>query len=686
MNLFKKKKKLRRRLKLPPGVKLTSREYRLFKQLEKNKSGWFPKLANGAEKFIKVNPDKSTKERLEKAIQFTGLNTTPTAIMSLMVMTIIFFLLGGIGVFFLTENITATIVIIILGFAIGYYFLKYPDEVVKQVRIQVSSQVILAILYMVISMRMSHNLERALRFAAANVSGELAFDLRKVIWDIEMRKYSSADEAISEYIERWKPENEEFAEALRLIKDSQLQIYEAVDRTLDEALTTILEGTKTRMKHYTEDLRLPVMVIHMMGIVLPVLGAIMAPLAAFFLSKLFSVHLFIILYDIALPVIILWFINTTLKKRPITYSEIDTKTHPDIPPSGTFMLRKGKRRTVFPVLPIALIILIVIIVFPIYYFIQNPHFLLPSPDQIKAGIEFPTESLLMSFLITVSISAALAVYFLLSNFQGIKIQAGIEKTESEFELALFQLGNKIKAGMPIEVAIEKAIDDVKDMEISGLFRKTLKNIRELGMTFENALFNKKYGSLRYYPSKLIRNIMYTIADTSKKGVSYTSDAMLTISKYLRNVRETQEYIREILSETVSSMKFQAYMLTPIITGLIVSMSEIITKVFLILAQKLNPDQFGGDTTLPSSADLFNIETAMSPNMFQLIVGIYLIEVVIILALFLTKISHGDNKILKWTNAGKMLIVGVVMYLIVAMISRQMFVGLIENALRGLLGG
>ena len=684
MSLFGKKKKLLRSLRLPPGVSLTSREYRLYKQFKKEKPGWYARLANGSTKFLKVNPDEGTKKSLANAIGFTELKTTPTAVMSLMVTTMVLFVILGVGVFFVTSNLTYTIVTIAIGLLVGYYFLKYPEGLVKQLRVRASSQVILAILYMVVSMRMSPNLERALRFSAANVEGELAYDLRKLLWDIELGKYTSADHALSEYIEKWKPENEEFAESLRLIRDSQAQLYGAAERTLDEALNTILEGTKVRMKHYTEDLRLPVMVIHMMGIVLPVLGAIMAPLAAVFLSRLFSAELFIIGYDVVLPIIILWFINNTLKKRPITFSQIDTRDHPDIPPSGTFMIKRGNKRTAFPVLPIAIILLLLLVVLPTYFFMQNPQYLLPKPEQIEAGLEFPDETLLMSILIIVGISVSFAVYFLVSNFQGLRIQGEIEKTEGEFELALFQLGNKIKAGVPTELAIEKAITDMKDLEIAGLFKRTLRNIRELGMTLDQALFDKKYGAIRYYPSRLIKNIMYTIADTSKKGVSYTSDAMLTISKYLRNVRETQEYIREILSETVSSMKFQAYMLTPIITGLIVSMSEIITRVFLILIKRLSDVSLTSDTG--GLANVFgDIRTAMAPSMFQLIVGVYLIEVIIILAIFLVKISHGENKFLKWTTAGKMLIIGIIMYLIVALVSRTMFVGLIEQALIGLIG-
>jgi len=208
------------------------------------------------------------------------------------------------------------------------------------------------------------------------------------------------------------------------------------------------------------------------------------------------------------------------------------------------------------------------------------------------------------------------------------------------------------------------------------------------MTLEDAFFHKTYGAIRRYPSKLIRNIMYAVVDTSKKGVGYTSESMMTISKYMKNVRETQDYIREILSDTTSSMKFQAYMLTPIITGLIISMSQIITQVLSTLGQKLaSSGMVGGAGPLGDvGGNLFgDVDKAIPPAIFQLIVGIYLIEVIVILAIFLTKISHGENKVVQWMLAGKMLIIGLVMYTIVALISSTMFVGMIGNALKSFTG-
>jgi hypothetical protein len=681
---------MRKRVFLPSGgrpkISLAPREYRLFRQTEKHRLNWYEKAVRLSSRILSVKAEKKLGQELGNAIGFTGLRITPDGVMSLFVLTVVAFVIAG-GAFTLNSFITSLmlgeeinimamgigLLIAASGLLVGYYLLKYPVNLVKTMRVRASSQVVLAVLYMVISMRVSPNLERALAFAASNVSGELAWDMRRLLWDIEMRKYYSASDALTNYIAKWKPENEEFAEALRLVRDSRNHPPERARQVLDQALDVILEGTKTRMKHYAQDLRMPVMIIHMMGIVLPILGTIMAPLAAVFLSdKVGPVH-FIIGYNIALPVAILWFINYALSRRPMTFSQVDISVIPGIPKEGSF--RAG--RSSIPVLPLAILVFLAIAALPLMYFFQNPGILVTGTGS------HGTFELVMSILIILGIAFGLSVHFILSNHQRYRIQSKIQKTEGEFETAMFQLGNRISGGTPTELAVEKCIDDMKDLEISGLFRLTLRNMKSLGMTFEGALFDRRWGSLLYYPSRLIRNIMLAVTDTAKTGVRYAAESMLRIARYLKNIRETQEYIRDMLSETVSSMKFQAYFLTPMITGLIVSMTSVIVLVLGVLDGYITEMNLGGGALggLGDMSMALNMKSNVSPELFQLIVGIYLIEVIIILGIFLTRISEGENRISQWYNVGIMLAVAVVIYFFVALMSSTSFAWLIEDALR-----
>ncbi len=658
---------------------ITTREFRKFKEVEKRPLSWYEKLAQTAGKIVDLTPSEDMGKKLQNAINFADLRITPNNVMSLFVMSIIVFgILGGMSIGLFGVPVLGAIGIIAVGALVGYYLYIYPVNLIKELRVRASSQVILAVLYMVVSMRISPNLERSLRFAAANISGALAVDMRKLIWDMDMRRYASAWEAIDTYIVKWKPENEEFAEALRLIRDSTTQIPERAKTILDEALNVVLDGTKTRMKHYAMELKTPVMAIHMMGIILPVLGTIMAPLAAVFMADAAKPEYFILGYDIALPAVLIWFINNTLRKRPSSFSAVGLEKHPDLPKKGNFFMG-GKQ---YSAILVGLIVGIGIAIPGVIFFIQNPEFILSG----LAEREVEMFSLVMSSMVIMGVSFGLGAYFFLANFQKLKVQDKIASVESEFELALFQLGNRIAGGVPTEVAIETAIDDVKDLEIANLFRRTLNNIRNLGMTFEMAMFDSQYGAINYYPSRLIKNVMRAVVDTAKKGVTYASESMLRIAKYLKNIRETEEYMKELLEESSSSMKFQGYFLTPLITGLIVSMADIIIMVLARLGNYL--DQLSGGAEEGLGLGNFSMifgstEATMAPELFQFIIGFYLIEILIILAIFLTKIGRGEDKTFQWYTAAKMLFIGVVFYVLVSTAASMIFGDLIKGALAGI---
>ncbi|NIO19301.1 MAG: hypothetical protein GTN76_00780 [Candidatus Aenigmarchaeota archaeon] len=669
-----------RTLRIPSETRpsIVSREFKIFKKKEEKRLSWFEFLAKISGKVLQANPDENTRREMENAIAFTGMRVTPQDVMALVVIDLILSI--GIAVILLFSGfipLVGALFVAAIGVGLSYYLLKYPVNLLKSYRIRASSQVVLAVLYMVVSMRISPNLEQALRFASANISGPLAWDMRRLIWDIEMRKYYSASHALTDYIAKWKPENEEFAEALRLIRDSQTHPGARSEAILNESLEIILDGTKTRMKHYAQELSMPVTIIHMMGIILPVLGSIMAPLAAVFLADMVRPEFFVIGYDIILPIFLVWFISTILKKRPTTFSQVDTSRHPDLPPKGSFILKRGKTKVMIPVLPIAAAIALLFILPSVYFFSENPGILFPAEGEPPPHTAM---SLAMSCFITLGIGFFFASYFILSNFQRSRIQDDVLKTEGEFELALFQLGNRISGGTPTEVALEKSIDDVKDLSIAGLFIMTLKNMKSLGMTFRDALFHPKWGSVAYYPSRLIKNIMYMIVDIAKKGFKYAAEGMLTVSRYLRNIRETQEYIRDLLQESVSSMTFQAYMLTPLVTGLIVAMAQVIIQILSILTKQLA--ELATGTTFPLDVGgIFGGEgTAISPAIFQIIIGIYLIEVIFILAFFITKITQGENRTAQWYLTGKMLIVSLSVYFLVSVGSILLFGQMIEDAI------
>ena len=230
-------------------------EYMTFLQEIKQKPvTWYEKACALAEKILPINPDVKTKAKIDESLKAGYTNATPRGVLSFAVLaTIMVLILVIFSIFFL--NIGS--VFGLFGFmTVGgtlWYFYNYPASRAKSMGIKMSSDTVLAVLYMIIYMRTSPNLEGAIKFAAQNLDGPLAWDLRKLLWDIETGKYLSADDALEDYVYKWKNKNKEFSEALNLLRGSAVDSARR-EVVYDETLNVILNGTRERAKHYASEL------------------------------------------------------------------------------------------------------------------------------------------------------------------------------------------------------------------------------------------------------------------------------------------------------------------------------------------------------------------------------------------------------------------------------------------------
>jgi len=305
-----------------------------------------------------------------------------------------------------------------------------------------------------------------------------------------------------------------------------------------------------------------------------------------------------------------------------------------------------------------------------------------GPDS-GALIRFIASPVMHSVLFVWGLSIGVFIYCYGISFQKVKLRDEIAKTEEEFEAALFSLGNRLSSGIPMEKALRYAQTDTAELNISGLFAVTMKNMNRLTMTFHDALFDEKYGALRFYPSNLIRTIMKSVSASLEKGTKVTSTTMLTISEYLRAIHNTQEKIEDLLSSISSSMKFQAFVLVPVISGVVVATAQVIMTMILGLSEKMailqadagGAGEFGGFGALFASSPT-------PPHILQLVVGIYVLEILVLLGKFITKIEVGDDPIKEGELIAQVVVIGMIMYTVVLGMVNFIFGGMITGVLGG----
>lgn len=655
-------------IKLPEKAEFYPYPHEYIKFLEEVKikpKTWFEKVCNFTEGLFPIEPEGKTREKILTDLRAAYINATPKGVFSFAILTTLFIIV------FAMFYIVVFGLDIFGGFFFGvaminfWYFYNFPASRAKSVSVQMSSDTVLAILYMVIYMRASPNMEGAIKFASQNLEGPLGWDLRKLLWDIETGKYSSADEALIDYITKWKDKNKEFSESLNLLRGSAVE-QERREMVYNETINVILNGTRERAKHYAAGLRMPMTLIYAMGVLLPVMGLVLFPIVLIFISNQVKPSFVFFGYDILLPLFLYFIINQILSSKPPTFSPPDISKAKGIPPMGKFSLKGA----MIPIWPMALIIAL-------------PFILIGA-----AGISNPDyySSVSFSLIATFGISVIISSYAFLDSYQKIKIRNDIEKIENEFATALFQLGNIIAGGTPLESAIDKVRENLKELKIADMFALTSLNMKKFGYTFEEALFDKQVGAIWYYPSKLIQSIMQTIIQSSKKSIKTAANSMITVSSYLKGVHDVKEEIEDILGETTSSMRFLAMFLSPIVAGVTVTLAVIILKILTSLGSAMTSltSAAGSNLSVTQSFLLIpwalNGELPISPSTFQIIVGLYMIETAVLLAMFLNGVEYGEDPVGLRNTIWNILIAAILLYIISWFVTYSMFGGSIEMLL------
>jgi len=652
-----------------PGRSVTtvhSKEYTQFlKDIRPVPDSPYEKACAFTQKMISIRPGEKAK-KMEEDIVTAYLNVSYSGVMSLTLISLIITMLAGFAIAMLGAG-TFAMVMVMFGAGISYYIYNYPSYRSRTITSRMSANSILAVLYMIIYMRSSPNLAGALKFASENLRGPISWDLKKLLWDLELGKYLTADDAIGTYADRWRDMNPEFSEALNLLRSTAVS-PERREKLFDETIDLVLNGTKERTKHYVSGLRMPVMLIHAMGVLLPVMGLVLFPIILIFMSDTVKPIFLFLGYDVFLPLFLWFFIDYILRTRPPTFSQPDITLVKGIPQMGRFKVGE----TTMPILPLALLVSLPLMLFSLYSIWPC---LFESASCGAGGFD----AVSMSVLFTLSLGLGIAVYCFLDSSQKMKIRGDIEKIENEFSVALFQLGNQLSSGVPIELSLDKATANLRDTKIAKLFATASMNMRKFGLTFEQAFFDNRVGAVWLYPSVLVRSIMTTLVEASKKGLATASAAMMTVSRYLKGIHDVKEDVSEILGETVTSMKFLAMFLTPLVAGVTITMAVIIIQILASLGSQITTlvGQGGGEMSslqygFMLGPGLLGGKLPIGPAAFQMIVGIYMIETIIILSVFVNRIEYGEDDIGLRRTLATSLLIGTLIYIASWLVTYSMF--------------
>ena len=658
--------------------RVVSESYKEFRSPPKiYRDGTYERTARIAGKTLRID---TKSRRMEEAIEFAHLNITTRDVASLTILIVflsflpfVVFILGTMAGLQIDMLLVGSISV--AGIAAAYYSHTTPYRMKKRYEMTIGADMISAVLYMVIHMRNTPSLEGAVEFAARNTGGGISVELRKLLWDVRVGNYLSVEDALLDYSEKWKG-NKEFGESVGLMISATQQSGSKFHALLDEAVRIILNGNRETSHNYVSGLKMPIMAINAMGLILPVMGLVLFPVVSIFLD-IGSVPLFV-LYDILLPVMLFFLIVSILEKRPVTFSKIDISQHPKLPPPGKFYM--GKK--LMSASSIALLIAIsMVAVATVVYSLGIECTVLDTGTRVceeseSAGIFKVGEVAVLSFtvisalLFTLAITIPPGIYFMLTSRGRKNLREDVRIIEGEFREALFQLGTQLRSGVPVEKAMVESLKRMEGLKIRDLFLKTVHNMQRFSMTFEDALFNKSQGSVRYYPSVLIESVMKAIVEAAKKGPKNAGNAMISISNYLKDLHNSQEYVQRSMSSVTDAIKFQAYVLTPIVSGVIATMAIVIIRILSNL--QLQQSAIGGITSFPIGTTFAFGELAITPFQFIVVVSIFVAQSLFLYGYLLSGVEVGEDPIKRSEVLVGMFLLAPTIYVTVTVFSMLIF--------------
>ena len=695
-----------------PVTKEFSVEYTEFKKEMVPEISRYERWAKSLGNIITLKIAEKDRIKVQRSIDIAHLDITPSQAVTLSLMSgvavFIATLLIAVAIYMINNSIQLLFVFLglIAAMFIGYYTYTMPSRLANSWRLRASSQMVPSVLYVVVYMKHTSNLERAIEFASEHLEGPLALDFKKIFYDVEMGKFSTIKQSLDNYLDTWREYAPEFVESFHLIESS---LFEPSDsrrvQILEKALQVILDGIYEKMLKYSREIRTPLTNIYMLGIILPTLGLALLPLASTLLGGIIQWQHVLVMFNIIIPFFVFYMTSQALLKRPGGYGETSVlEMNPDY---WKFKSRKPWFTASLVAIPL-LIIGIIPFIFQLNFLtsalsLKNdytfgelgfPFFadtkifdFKPVPDGGTVG-PFGPIAVLLSLFIPLAIALFFSIAYKKKTRELIKSREDTKVLEEEFTNSLFILGNRIGDGVPAEIAFGRVAESTIGQKTYDFFAMVNQNIQQLGMSLERALFDRRRGAIIYYPSALISTSMRILVESVKKGLQVAARSLMSISDYVKNIQKINQRLKDLLAEVVSDMKSNMVFLAPLLAGIVIGLSAMIT----IILNKLTTLQVtaGGEAVaglgnVATITKLFNLTQMIPPYFLQITIGIYIIEIIFILTGALVTVDSGKDALKEKYELSKNLRRGVILYLATAFISIVSLALLATIALGGLAG-
>jgi len=574
---------------------------------------FFPSVKSVDEKFRRIEFPYNSSEVLSGIMLFL-------IIFGLIGLLLFFVLLPGIplvGWSFLFY--TFVVVFSSYVYATGIYY--------TQRMIDYKEEMLYALLEMSNYISLDTSIEYALIQANKNLHGVLHDQFETILGKIKNKEYKELGEGISAFIPTWLEVNPEFVKGLSLLQTASMSPPGDRDKILSEIIETIILGYYEQGKRFTEELSSQTQGLIAIGVIFPMMMLMMIPMVSVFMPDLINLPILLFTFNIFFPTL-LAILAMQFAANRVQVNTIRLEFAPDFKP-----LPKK-----FFAIPLA--ILIVFSMPTVFHFAELMHNY--SMGFFDLPKEYAWESIITIWTSSLGIFLAIEITAFAYYRKYKKLWQKIFEVEQDLPHLLQVLTTYLSLNRSIESILQDIIDDYQR---HGLGRhpttSILEEIRERLLRTKKTIYEiAKNVMSRICPSK-------RVASTFEKIVGFTDIDQLSAAKSSRMIREQtlsifklDDYIRTLLADTLSLVTAAITVLAPLLSSAAVIMSMAIVMSLQYIQDKLQKifELFGGHIDL----GLVKLEKIIPPTILEFVIGLYFLEMAVILGLFLSNIKNGTD--------------------------------------------
>jgi hypothetical protein len=560
-----------------------------------------------------------------------------TAFMFFTVLSTVLHLSDFFVYFFAFTGIILTLAIYMYPVNIFYTqrMMSYNEEMLKAI-MRISTYV-----------TMNMSMEYAIFNTTDHLWGTLHTQFTDIERQLKRRVKNTLGEIFEYYTPIWNEANPDFVKALRLVETAAMSDDEDRRKILDEVQETLIISYHTTGKRFAEELAANAKTLVALGVLFPIISLMLLPLVSVFMPNILKTPLIAFTYDVLFPgILLIMALNFSAKRI-----QVDTIRLADSP-----LYEK-------PSVWILMIGALIMVSCAIPTIVHLQFIDMGTPESIAREYEFG--GILTCWLLGAGMSVAITMlsFLYVKKYQDLWNQ--VDETERDMPHLLQTFSTYLTLNKSVESIIPEIIDDYKTHGFSThpVVKFFTKLMHDLKVSKKSMAELTTTVLPKICPSKKVSGILSQIISFTDVSQESAAKAAKMVRKQTIAIYQLDDYIRTMLSDTVSLINITTAMLAPMLCAAAILMAMAIVKSLVYIGQVLASLTMGTVKDL----SLVHVEQIIPPTIVEVIVSIYLIEMILVLSLFGSNIKIGNDSFQLVKTIGNNMLIGFVIFSLILLL-------------------